>query len=130
MKDRGLINSGILVILTGFLMISVFPGLEEAIAGEPLTLTVMNPRAEVQGPEPVPVSPRLRSLEGRKIGLINNTKDSANLLQPHLEKALKEMVPTVQLQSWSIYYRPFENKDRALTEAAKGSDGVILLFGD
>lgn len=130
MKDKRFMGPGVLAILIGFLTIPVFPLWEEAVADGPVTLTVMNPRAEIQGAKPIPLSPRLRSLEGKKIGLINNTKDSAQLLQPELEKALKEAIPGVQLKSWSIYYRPFENKDKALTEAAQASDGVILLLGD
>jgi hypothetical protein len=101
-----------------------------AHAGSPVTLTVMNPRADLQGPAPIPLAPRLRTLEGRRIGLINNTKENATLLQPELEKALREKLPSAQLQSWSISYRPFENKNRALEEAAKDSEAIILLFGD
>jgi len=130
MKDKRLIKLGVLAILIGLLAVPVFSQFEEAIAEGLVTLTVMNPRAAVQGPKPIPASPRLHSLEGKKIGLINNTKESATLLQPELEKALKELIPTVQLKSWSVYYRPFENKDKSLMEAAKASDGVILLLGD
>lgn len=110
---------------------SIYSGVTaEAIAGSQVTLTVMNPRAELQGPKPIPLSPRLRSLNGLRIGLINNTKENAALLQPELEKAIKAILPKVEIKSWSISYRPFENKERALEEAAKGSDAIILFIGD
>lgn len=113
---------------------SVFPvgigATSEARAGSPVILTVMNPRAELRGPNPVTLSPRLRTLEGKRIGLINNTKDNAALLQPELEKALREFLPTGEIKSWSIPYRPSETKAINLEEAARGSDGIILFIGD
>jgi hypothetical protein len=121
-------------LLLRFLPVAVFFALSgvtvEAHAGSQVTLTVMNPRAELQGPKLIPLSPRLLSLDGQRIGLINNTKDNATLLQPELEKALRELLPKVKIKSWSISYRPFENKERALEEAAKGSDAIILFVGD
>lgn len=121
-------------LLRSFLFVAVFAAysgvMMNAHAGSPVTLAVMNPRADLQGPTPIPLAPRLRTLEGQRIGLINNTKENATLLQPELEKALREMFPSAKLKSWSISYRPFENKNRALEEPAKESDGIILLFGD
>ncbi len=112
-------------------LLAVSSGLAmSAYAGSQVTLTVMNPRADLQRPAPIPLAPRLRALEGKRIGLINNTKENAMLLQPELEKALREMLPSAKLKSGSLSYRPFENKDRALEELAKNSDGMILLFGD
>ena len=99
-------------------------------AADPVRLTVLNPRAEIKGPEPIPVSPRLHTLEGKRIGLINNSKAGADLLQPELEKNLKAVAPTARLKSYSISYLGFEGKDRALREAAQNSDGIILLLGD
>ena len=122
------------ILLRGFLSAAIFfvgSGLTgHGHAASQVTLTVMNPRADLQGPTPIPLASRLRTLEGRRIGLINNTKENATLLQPELEKALREMLPSAKLKSWSISYRPFENKNRALEEPAKDSDGIILLFGD
>jgi hypothetical protein len=121
-------------LLRRFLFVAVFAAysgvMMNAHAGSQVTLAVMNPRADLQGPTPIPLAPRLRTLEGQRIGLINNTKENATLLQPELEKALREMLPSAKLKSWSISYRPFENKNRALEEPAKDSDGIILLFGD
>jgi hypothetical protein len=122
------------ILLRGFLSAAIFfAGSGLAVHGHAAgqaTLTVMNPRADLRGPTPVPLAPRLRTLEGRRIGLINNTKENATLLQPELEKALREMLPSAILKSWSISYRPFENKNRALEEPAKNSDGILLLIGD
>ncbi len=121
-------------LLRSFLLLAFFTASSGLAMNTPaasqVTLTVMNPRADLQGPTPIPLAPRLRTLEGKRIGLVNNTKENATLLQPELEKALREMLPSAKLKSGSLSYRPFENKDRALEELAKNSDGIILLFGD
>lgn len=107
-----------------------------AIAAAPLTaaatrtLEVLNPRAEVKAVDPVLPAPRLSKLDGQKIGIINNTKLGADVLQPELEKMLREAVPTIKLKSWVISHIPFEGKEKALKDAAKASDGIILLLGD
>ncbi len=121
-------------MLWSFLLVALFTAsgslAMNVYAGSQVTLTVMNPRAGLQGPASIPLAPRLRALEGKRIGLINNTKENAMLLLPELEKALREMLPSAKLKSGSLSYRPFENKERALEELAKNSDGIILLFGD
>ena len=75
------------------------------------TLEVLNPRAEVKTVDPVLPAPRLSKLEGQRIGIINNTKLGADVLQPELEKGLREAVPTIKLRSWVISHIPFEGKD-------------------
>lgn len=120
----------ILTILIGLLTMPAVNLTKEAMASGSVTLKVLNPRAEVQKVKPVPISPRLQSLEGKKIGLINNTKLGADILQPELEKVLRETIPTVQLRSWVVSHVDFENKGKTLKEIAKASDGIILFLGD
>ena len=113
-----------------FFMILVILPFQAALAASPVTLTVLNPQAEVKEVPEVPPAARLRSLEGKKIGLINNTKLGAMILQPELEKALQGAFSNVQLKSWVISHVPFEDKSKALKEVARASDGVILFLGD
>jgi hypothetical protein len=93
-------------------------------------LEVLNPRAEVKTVDPILPAPRLSNLEGQRIGIINNTKLGADVLQPELEKMLLEAAPTIKLKSWVISHIPFEGKEKALKDAATASDGIILLLGD
>jgi hypothetical protein len=106
------------------------PAGSDAIFANPVTLKVLNPRAEVQEFSPVSQSPRLHSLDGKKIGLINNAKLGANILHAQLEKVLLKIIPSVQLKTWTISHVAFENKEKGLQEVAKASDGVILFLGD
>jgi hypothetical protein len=99
-----------------FLALTILAGLS-TIAAAPLpaaatrTLEVLNPRAEVKAVDPVLPAPRLSKLEGQWIGIINNTKLGADVLQPELEKMLLETAPTIKLKSWVISHIPFEGKD-------------------
>ena len=131
MEIKWIKNFLIVTTLIGFFMILAIPSPKEAIAASPLTLTVMNPQAEIKELPEVFSSARLRSLDGERIGLINNTKNVwAMMLQPEIEKAIREVFPNVQLKSWIISHVPFENKLQALKEVVKASDGVILFLGD
>ena len=103
---------------------------KQAVSASPFRLTVMNPQAEIKEIKEVPPSPRMRSLDGKKIGLINNTKLGATMLQPEIEKTMRELSPKVKLKSWIISHVPFEEKSKALKEVAQASDGVILFLGD
>jgi hypothetical protein len=123
-------NSCQWLLFAGLLWTILIAPLQATNAADLVTLTVLNPRADIKGPQPIPPASRLRTLEGKKIGVINNSKLGADLLQPELEKALKTAVPMVQLKSYSISYLGFEGKDEALREAAHNSDGIILFLGD
>jgi hypothetical protein len=95
---------------------------------------VLSPWAEI---DPVPVrgiSPRVNTLEGKKIGLYTNVKRAAKPIQTIVEKRLKERFPDCDT---SIFYSPLinrmdietENKDR-FAAWAKEMDAVISAVGD
>ena len=91
---------------------------------------VLSPKADVKKAPPVPMAPRLNTLAGNKIGIINNTKAGADAFAPALEKVLKERVPTIELKTWSITYNAYPGKEEDLKKAAKASDGIIVMMGD
>ncbi len=95
-----------------------------------MTLRILSPRGEVFVPSETPITARLSSLAGKKIGILNNSKEGANKFQPHLEKALKDAVPGIQLRSWGIPFNAYPGKDKDLKALADWGDGVIVILGD
>jgi hypothetical protein len=95
---------------------------------------VLGPWAEV---DPIPVrgiSPRVKTLKGKKIGLYANVKRAAKPIQEEVERRLKERFPDCET---SIFHSPLmnhmeiekENKDR-FSAWAKEMDAVIAAVGD
>jgi predicted GTPase len=56
-------------------------------------LEVMNPRGEIPSPATLGISPRVPSLEGKRVVLIDNGKFGANNLLTALADMLKEKYP-------------------------------------
>jgi len=101
-----------------------------AAAATQVKLQVLDPRAEFATPPAVPITARLSELAGKKVGILNNTKEGARAFQPYLEKMLKEAEPTLELKSWTIPYNDYAGKEKDLEQIAKWSDAVIGLIGD
>ncbi len=98
------------------------------------TFEVLGPWAEA---DPVPfrgISPRIGSLEGKKIGLLRNTKRAALPIAQVVARRLGEKFPTVEFTEF-INPRPNEvitdqdGKER-FEAWLNGVDAVIATFGD
>jgi hypothetical protein len=95
---------------------------------------VLNPWAEVD-PVPLrPISPRLNTLAGKKIGLFANFKRAARPIAASIEKRLGSMYPDVQTslfdsRSPNVNEIETKNKDK-FTAWVKGVDAVIAVVGD
>ncbi|MBN1831507.1 MAG: hypothetical protein JW896_05290 [Deltaproteobacteria bacterium] len=95
---------------------------------------VLSPWAEV---DPIPVrgiSPRVKTLEGKKIGLFANFKRAARPIQAVVERRLKERFPDCETSLFdstlpNVTETETENKDR-FTAWAKDMDAVIAAVGD
>jgi hypothetical protein len=118
-------------IILFFLGLLTFPPLilPKGASAE-VKLEVLDPRGELYTLPVQPINPRLSSLAGKKIGIMNNGKPGADAFQPHLEKALKAVVPDVQLRTWGIAYNVYPDKAKDLKAVAEWSDAVIGLLGD
>lgn len=95
---------------------------------------VLSPWAEA---DPVPlkgISPRLTSLEGKKIGLFQNFKQASKQMAATIEEKLKERYPGLETSLFdstdqNVLVTETENKEN-FEEWAKGIDAAILLVGN
>jgi hypothetical protein len=92
-----------------------------------IELKVLNPRGEVQSGVKIPASPRLKDLNGKKIGIIGLRMPVGETFFPRLESALKNRVPGADWRVWDV---PFTGGPEAriakLKEIADNSDGVVI----
>jgi len=114
----------IFAVMAAFLVANV------SLATAQVKLTVLDPRGELYSPPTMALAARLNTWTGKKIGILNNTKPGADALQPYLEQALREAVPTIEFKTWTIPYNSYPGKDKDLRALAAWSDGVIGLIGD
>jgi len=95
---------------------------------------VLNPWAEVDPVPARPISPRIQTPAGKKIGLFANFKRAAHPIAVSMEKRLKAMYPDIQT---SIFDSRLPNVNEAEAKDpqkfaawAKGLDAAILVVGD
>jgi hypothetical protein len=90
-------------------------------------LKVLNPRGEAESDVIIPASPRLKTLNGKKIGVIALKMPVGEAFFPRLESALKERAPGADWRIWDV---PFTGGPEAriakLKEIADNSDGVVI----
>ncbi|MEJ2247854.1 MAG: hypothetical protein P8Y80_17545, partial [Acidobacteriota bacterium] len=91
-------------------------------------LTVCNPRGGSKTLPVVSPSPRLHSLNGKKIGvLVFSLWGLAETVLPQLKDALRKQVGRIEFREWSALM-PVESRDARLKEIAEYSDGIIVLL--
>ena len=96
-----------------------------------MRLRVLSPRGEIENTSEASASKRLHSLEGRRIGILNNGKPGGEMLLPYLEDALKKQIQDVRLRTWLVPLAdPTSVKEPLLHEIAGYADGVVVLIGD
>jgi hypothetical protein len=106
------------------------PALPVLAAAADVELRVYDPRAERWTPPSNPIQPRLSTLNGKKIALINNTKPGADYIDPFVEKVLKEKFPEVEIKVFVISYNAYPTKAEDLRAVAEWADGVVGTLGD
>ena len=95
---------------------------------------VLSPWAEA---DPIPLkglSPRLKNLAGRKIGLLCNNKRAAPIILNAVEKILKERYPDAGItmfhsRTFSVSALERDRKEE-FDDWIKGVDAVIAAVGD
>ncbi|MAG14673.1 MAG: hypothetical protein CL874_02155 [Dehalococcoidales bacterium] len=90
-------------------------------------MQVLNPRGKLlQKVTRKATSRRLNDLNGKKIGILNNTFPGGEVLWPYIEEALKKRIPNIELRSWIVPHRyPSERKEPQIRELTEFSDAVI-----
>ncbi|MCZ6747777.1 MAG: hypothetical protein V3T00_08885 [bacterium] len=101
------------------------------MSANPINLEVLSPRGQLPETETFGGSQSLGDLNGRKIGILNNTKSGGDLLLPYVLDAIRAKTPGVEFREWRVPFMldPAEKAPR-LEEIAAESDGVIALTGD
>jgi hypothetical protein len=93
-------------------------------------LKVLNPTGITERLSFMPNAPRLRSLNGKKIGILKNRVPVGQIFYPYLDKALKNRMPGAEFRTWEMSVLGDANARAAkLKEAADKSDAVIVAMG-
>ena len=95
---------------------------------------VLSPWADADPIAPKGIVPRLESLEGKKIGLLRNSKRAAGPLMEVIERRLRERYPTAEFK----YFANMRPNERMIDQDSKdefekwltGVDAIIATFGD
>jgi hypothetical protein len=94
---------------------------------------VLNPWAEVDPITLKGLSPRLKDLTGRKIGLFINSKIASSPMQAAVQQRLRERFPTLEFSRFAfmpnLEVSETEDKSRFL-EWIKEVDAAIFAVGD
>ena len=125
------------VAVVSFMAIMAVHGPSEAVIAKDAAeyqYEVLSPWAEV---DPIPlrgISPRVDTLEGKKIGLFANFKRAARPIQSYVEKKLKERFPDCETSLFdsrlpNVTETETENQEK-FTAWAKEMDAVIAAVGD
>jgi hypothetical protein len=92
-------------------------------------LKVLNPRGKIENTPRFPASPRLKTLAGKKIGVIRfGVWGITDKLWPQIEEALEKRVSNIQFREWSLMGGSVSREAR-LKEIAEYSDGIIVMLG-
>jgi hypothetical protein len=83
-------------------------------ASAPVTLEVLNPRGEITPPAVTGIRPRIASLAGKKIALIDNTKAGARNFLNALQDLLEQRYPA------AAFTAPPKPEGRILQDTSPG----------
>jgi hypothetical protein len=99
------------------------------MAKNDINLKVLNPRSHVENAPRFPASPRLKTLAGKKIGVVKfGVWGVSEKIWPQAEKALKQRVADIQFRTWPLMPGGTTREAR-LKEIIEYSDGVIVMLG-
>ena len=92
-------------------------------------MRICSPEAQVQQARVNPVA-RPKSLEGLRIGFLDNTKPPADRVMEHLDKRLRERFPGVQSHYVSKNAASLPATEAMYKSMQENADVVITGFGD
>ena len=96
-----------------------------------VTLKILNPRGEIMPNIEVQSSPRLESLPGKSIAILNNTKAGGETLLPFFKNALQKRYRDLKLKEYTVHFAAsLEEKEPKIKKIAEENDAVIAMMGD
>ena len=99
------------------------------MAGQKVTLAVMNPRGESEIKTLTPPASRLKDLKGKRIGIIAMRIQAGAQFIPLFEQALKDRAPDTEFRTWDLpILKGPDFRAGKLKEIADSSDGVIIAL--
>lgn len=121
---------GFSVVMTGQ---DLFSAQSRGDTAEP-QFRVLSPWAEADPIIPRGISPRLSTLEGKKIGLFANFKRASRPIVAEVEKRLKSIYPDCETSLFdsrgaNVVETETENREQFIAWM-KGVDAVVLAVGD
>jgi hypothetical protein len=99
----------------------------QAAPPDSVTLEVVNPRGEIPPPPFFPLSPRVKELAGKRIGLYWIGKAGGDNFWDGVEELLSAKYPSATILR---YQGPFDLGDERTAKIAKEVDTILYGVGD
>ena len=113
--------------IAGMLVVPILFASDNQEPSDSVTLEVMNPRSNLEPPPIFPLTPRVKELDGKKVGIYWLGKAGGDNFFDAFEKVLKEKFPTVT----AIRYRGrLDIGDQMAKQVAGEVDTLVYGVGD
>jgi len=102
----------------------------KALGTGPITLEVLNPRGDIPPIEVTGIVARVRDLEGKKIGLVDNGKAGADYFLDATEELLKKKFPSATILRFRKSEGTINPAPKMYSAVAEKCDAFIYATGD
>ena len=102
----------------------------KALGTGPITLEVLNPRGDIPPIEVTGIVARVRDLEGKKIGLVDNGKAGADYFLDATEELLKKKFPSATILRFRKTEGTINPAPKMYSAVAEKCDVFIYATGD
>lgn len=92
-----------------------------------ISLEVLSPRGEIEAPPVYAPSPRIDTLDGKKIGMYSNGKQGVDNFFTAIEDLLKQKYPDIETKHLT---GAFEIRDEEVDDFVSDIDAFIYAIGD
>jgi hypothetical protein len=104
--------------------------IQKAAGGGPITLEVLNPRGEIPPITVTGIVARVRDLDGKKIGLVDNGKAGADYFLDATEELLKKKFPSATILRFRKSEGTINPAPKMYSAVAEKCDAFIYATGD
>jgi len=102
----------------------------KALGTGPITLEVLNPRGDIPPIAVTGIVARVRDLEGKKIGLVDNGKAGADYFLDATEELLKKKFPSATILRFRKTEGTINPAPKMYSAVAEKCDAFIYATGD